>query len=92
MCQACGTEQSRWQGQCPDCAERNTLVQESAVANVFSARHDLSSGGRAVELVGLDSEGALPERIETGITEFDRAIGGGQGWTNPAHRPAGPYA
>jgi DNA repair protein RadA/Sms len=53
------------------------LVQESAVVSVFSARHDLSSGGRAVELVGLDAEIALPERIKTGIAEFDRAIGGG---------------
>ena len=77
MCQACGSEQSRWQGQCPDCAEWNTLVQENAVVSVFSARHDLSSGGRAVELVGLDAEIALPERIKTGIAEFDRAIGGG---------------
>ena len=77
MCQACGSEQSRWQGQCPDCAEWNSLVQESAVVTVFSARHDLSSGGRAVELVGLDAEIAVPERLQTGIAEFDRAIGGG---------------
>ena len=77
MCTACGSEQSRWQGQCPDCAEWNSLVQESAVVNVFSARHDLSTGGRPVELVGLDAEVALPERLKTGIDEFDRAIGGG---------------
>jgi DNA repair protein RadA/Sms len=44
---------------------------------VFSQKHDLSSGGRAVELVGLDAEVALPVRISTGIAEFDRAIGGG---------------
>jgi DNA repair protein RadA/Sms len=77
MCTACGSEQSRWQGQCPDCAEWNSLVQECAVVNVFSARHDLSTGGRPVELVGLDAEVALPERLKTGIDEFDRAIGGG---------------
>ncbi len=77
MCQACGSEQSRWQGQCPDCAEWNTLVQENAVVNVFSARHDLSTGGRPVQLVGLDAQVALPERLKTGIAEFDRAIGGG---------------
>jgi len=77
MCTACGSEQSRWQGQCPDCAEWNSLVQESAVVNVFSARHDLSTGGRPVELVGLDAEVALPERLKTGIDEFDRAIGDG---------------
>ncbi len=37
----------------------------------------MSSGGRAVELVGLDAVVALPDRMQTGIAEFDRAIGGG---------------
>ena len=77
VCQACGSEQHRWQGQCPDCAEWNTLVQEASAATVFSAKHDLSSGGRAVELVGLDAVVALPDRMRTGIEEFDRAVGGG---------------
>ncbi len=77
ICQACGSEQHRWQGQCPDCAEWNTLLQEAAAPTVFSAKHDLSSGGRAVELVGLNAVVALPDRMQTGIAEFDRAIGGG---------------
>ena len=77
VCQACGSEQHRWQGQCPDCAEWNTLLPEAAAATVFSAKHDLRSGGRAVELVGLDAVVALPSRMQTGIAEFDRAIGGG---------------
>ncbi len=77
VCQACGSEHSRWQGQCPDCAEWNTLAAESAVVTVFAARHDLSTGGRAVEMVGLDAEIALPERLKTDIDEFDRAVGGG---------------
>jgi DNA repair protein RadA/Sms len=77
VCQACGSEQHRWQGQCPDCAEWNTLIQEASAPTVFSAKHDLSSGGRAVELVGLDAVVALPARMQTGIAEFDRAIGGG---------------
>ncbi len=43
----------------------------------FSARHDLRTGGRAVQLVGLHTEISLPERMSTGIQEFDRAVGGG---------------
>jgi DNA repair protein RadA/Sms len=77
VCQACGSVASRWQGQCPDCAEWNTMVQEASVASIFAAKHDLSGGGRAVSLVGLDAEVALPERLASGIAEFDRAIGGG---------------
>jgi DNA repair protein RadA/Sms len=78
VCQACGSETHRWQGQCPDCAEWNTLVQEAAAnVTVFAAKHNLQGGGRAVELVGLDTVVALPERMQTGIAEFDRAVGGG---------------
>ncbi len=77
VCQACGSVSSRWQGQCPDCAEWNTLAQEAAVASIFAAKHDLSAGGQPIALVGLDAEVALPERLASGIAEFDRAIGGG---------------
>ena len=76
VCQACGGVSHRWQGQCPDCAEWNTLA-EDAPATVFSMKHDLSSGGRAVEFVELDKPGALPQRQPTGLAEFDRALGGG---------------
>src|SRR5918993_2399723 len=78
VCQACGSLSSRWQGQCADCAEWNSLVQETAaVSSIFAAKHNLRGGGRTIELVGLDSEVALPERFATGIAEFDRAIGDG---------------
>ena len=78
VCQACGSVSNRWQGQCGDCSEWNSLVEDAgSVVTPFSARHDLRSGGRAVELVGLDAEVALPDRMGTGIMEFDRALGGG---------------
>src|SRR5687768_4265613 len=78
VCQSCGSVSHRWQGQCPDCAQWNTLVQESAeVSSIFAARHNLQGGGRTIPLVGLDSPAALPERLPSGIAEFDRAIGGG---------------
>jgi len=76
VCQACGSVSSRWQGQCPDCAEWNTLV-EDAPETVFSARHDLSSGGRRLEFEPLDKPGATPLRKASGLAEFDRALGGG---------------
>jgi DNA repair protein RadA/Sms len=76
VCQACGSESNRWQGQCDDCGEWNTLAEE-AKATVFELKHHLHSGGRAVELSGLNSDIKLPERASTGISEFDRALGGG---------------
>ena len=76
VCAACGSVSHRWQGQCPDCAEWNTL-SEDVPATVFSQKHDLSSGGRAVEFVELDTPGEELVRQPTGLAEFDRALGGG---------------
>jgi DNA repair protein RadA/Sms len=78
VCQACGSIASKWAGQCDDCLEWNTLVEDAgAVVTPFSARHNLQSGGRAVSLVPLDSETKLPDRMPSGINELDRALGGG---------------
>ena len=76
ICQACGSVSHRWQGQCADCAEWNTLV-EDAPATVFSQKHDLSSGGRAISFVPLDAPSQPLVRRSTGLAEFDRALGGG---------------
>ena len=76
ICQACGSVAHRWQGQCADCSEWNTLAEE-APATVFSAKHDLSSGGRAISFEALDAPGAPLVRQSTGLAEFDRALGGG---------------
>ena len=78
VCQACGGVSSKWQGQCVDCGEWNSLVEE-APSNVtpFALKHNLQGGGRAIELVGLNADIPLPKRTPTGIAEFDRALGGG---------------
>ena len=78
VCQSCGSVAPRWAGQCADCLEWNTLVEDlGASVTPFAAKHHLQTGGRALQLVGLDSEIALPERLPTGIAELDRAMGGG---------------
>jgi DNA repair protein RadA/Sms len=76
VCSACGSLTSRWQGQCADCGEWNTL-SEDAPQTVFSAKHDLSSGGRAISFELLDGAGQVLQRRSTGLAEFDRALGGG---------------
>lgn len=76
VCQACGSLSPRWQGQCDDCGEWNSLVEE-APPTTFSAKHDLQAGGSAITLIGLDSQVELPPRLGTGLAEFDRALGGG---------------
>jgi DNA repair protein RadA/Sms len=76
VCQACGSVTNRWQGQCPDCGEWNTLSEE-APQTVFSAKHDLSSGGRPIRFEPLDAPGQKLVRRSSGLAEFDRALGGG---------------
>ncbi len=79
VCQACGSVTSQWQGQCGDCGDWNTLVEDAGGYNVtpFQAKHNLQSGGRAIQLTGLNTDIELPERASTGIAELDRALGGG---------------
>jgi len=76
VCTECGSVSSRWQGQCGDCSQWNTLV-EDAPATVFSTRHDLSTGGRPVTFETLDAPTPPLKRRTTGLAEFDRALGGG---------------
>ncbi|GAA4767763.1 DNA repair protein RadA [Stakelama sediminis] len=78
VCQQCGSVSSKWAGQCGDCGEWNTLVEDGgAVVTPFQAKHNLQSGGRAITLSGLDTDIPLPDRMATGIAELDRALGGG---------------
>ncbi|MEE4200596.1 DNA repair protein RadA [Erythrobacter sp.] len=76
VCANCGTVTPRWQGQCGDCGEWNTLT-EDVPATVFSQKHDLSRGGRGIEFVPLNRPAELLVRKSTGLAEFDRALGGG---------------
>jgi len=78
VCQSCGSVSPKWQGQCVDCQEWNTLVEDGGgVVTPFQAKHNLQSGGRAIDLTGLNTDVALPPRLPTGIAELDRALGGG---------------
>ncbi|MEO6153430.1 MAG: DNA repair protein RadA [Croceibacterium sp.] len=76
VCTECGSVASRWQGQCVDCGQWNTLV-EDAPETVFAAKHNLSSGGRPVDFESLSAPGEPLVRRSTGLAEFDRALGGG---------------
>jgi len=76
ICTECGSVQPRWQGQCADCLQWNTLTEE-APETVFTAKHHLSGGGRVIAFEALDAPTKPLLRRSTGIAEFDRALGGG---------------
>ncbi len=72
-CQTCGYQSAKWLGKCPDCAGWNTLVEEQVTKN------EPNRTGIAGSEPTLFSEitGAAEERTVTGISEFDRVLGGG---------------
>ncbi len=76
VCQNCGSVTQRWQGQCADCGEWNTLIEDAPVT-AFAQAHDLSRGGQKIAFAEMNADLPLPARMSTGVAEFDRALGGG---------------
>src|SRR3954451_18139826 len=81
VCSACGHQEARWHGQCPGCGEWNTLVEEAARAPARGGAGARSGAGRTGTLARPQRlrDVHTPEvpRLQTGIREFDRVLGGG---------------
>jgi DNA repair protein RadA/Sms len=74
VCSRCGHSSPKWFGQCPGCQAWNTLVEEAA-PNGKAARRGGAAPLRPVTLSEVSAP-AVP-RLETGIGELDRVLGGG---------------
>lgn len=76
-CSECGYTQPAWLGRCPDCGAWNTF--EECIADPNSAvRTSGTDIAEKAKPVPLDSVASLENaRIKTGISEFDRVLGGG---------------
>ncbi len=74
FCQNCGHEESKWLGQCPACREWNTFVEEKVTpvaAKAVKERKD----AQVVTLSSIETD--EDDRMNTGIEELDRVLGGG---------------
>ena len=79
VCQSCGSQSRKWLGQCPDCREWNTFVEErfrgTPKSNGGSSAY---IGYRTAESVPYgDIEAQDDDRTLSGIGEMDRVLGGG---------------
>lgn len=75
VCDECGAEHSKWQGQCGTCNAWNTLSRVN-ITPIASAA--VGYAGVTAEVKKLsDIEAVDAERIGTGFTELDRVLGGG---------------
>lgn len=78
-CQTCGFQSPKWAGRCPECDSWNTFIEEILKPSIDVNRKvsvtDVISPSvpMTVEEIAADDV----ERIETGISEFDRVLGGG---------------
>jgi DNA repair protein RadA/Sms len=80
VCQNCGNQSRKWMGQCPDCGEWNTFVEERfrATAAGVGASKGFSSHYAAASPVAYGTiESQDDARTSTGIDELDRVLGGG---------------
>ncbi len=81
-CSQCGFSSSQWHGQCPQCSEWNALVEVRARVQrsgrqASRALPAARTGAAKVPLTLAQVGGAPLERMQTGIGELDRVLGGG---------------
>jgi DNA repair protein RadA/Sms len=74
VCQQCGFESTKWMGKCPNCDEWNSFVEEVVEDSDKKSQESVLTS--KVELL-KDIEAKDEDRIKTGISEFDRVLGGG---------------
>jgi len=78
VCQNCGKQSAKTLGKCPDCGEWNSFVEERVRATPKGAAARNSFRPREVKPVAYaDIESQDDVRVTSGITEFDRVLGGG---------------
>lgn len=77
VCQECGYESPKWQGQCI-CGQWNTMVEEKIIESKDNDRRSRSVSGERVKATRLsDIQSGNETRIDTGIEELNRVLGGG---------------
>ncbi|OGT97195.1 MAG: DNA repair protein RadA, partial [Gammaproteobacteria bacterium RIFOXYB2_FULL_38_6] len=79
ICQQCGNEFSKWQGQCTACHAWNTLVEEVVMTGKTKhAQAQLSYAVSQSDITLLKNVSLnVDTRLSTGLEEFDRVLGGG---------------
>lgn len=73
-CSNCGYKSPKWAGKCPDCGEWNTLEETEEVKS--GAKTAKTAAKQPVSRLA-EVETGNDQRLMTGITEFDRVMGGG---------------
>lgn len=77
VCQNCGHSEAKWLGKCPACGTWDSLVEEVAVPQKLQKTYLPDETLKAVPKPISKVVETKTVRMETGIREFDRVLGGG---------------
>ena len=77
VCSECGYESAKWYGKCPGCGEWNTMNEQQVSLSSDRVKGKKSASYSANVLRLKDIDGDVERRISTGVSEFDRVLGGG---------------
>ena len=79
VCQNCGSQSRKWLGQCSDCEQWNTFVEERfrAVAQAAGSSKFASQYRQSSPIAYGKIESQDDDRTASGIDELDRVLGGG---------------
>lgn len=75
VCQQCSAEFPQWYGKCPNCDSWNSLVETVKEQANVGTKHAFVSNSKPQKLSSVKH--IEKNRLKSGITEFDRVMGGG---------------
>ena len=81
VCQQCGADYNKWHGQCSECKEWNSLTEVRGIYTQSSSSTNKRVGFAGIQSSQVQTLGNIElsefPRLSTGLTEFDRVLGGG---------------
>ena len=76
VCSECGYSSPKWNGQCPDCGEWNTLIEQTVQPkNTAKKSYNDITSFKAEKLSEIAD--TTEHRFDTGTAELNRVLGGG---------------
>src|SRR5438045_3908996 len=73
ICQACGYASVKWLGRCTECREYGTVVEEVVASSKPAGSLSTTAKPTPINEVRVDDS----PRLQTGVAELDRVLGGG---------------
>ena len=74
-CQNCGSQYPQWHGQCKNCGEWNTLIEE--IVEKKTSQYDIIGSGKQKIINITEVETGTEVRLKTVSEELNRVLGGG---------------